>query len=226
LVDSNFVLVKKIETKSIFSFLEGYLWVFNSSGRLECYDEDGIWNNEDKTKDILLKINPDIYSGKQYTENIRDAIKLLVETGKYLIVRGKILPRTLEQAHEFYSIFENSPWRNKSKDLREKAPLNIEIGTLLDFSMTDDGTTVWSLTDKKQRGSFIGVFSAFGDLLAFFNDDEINPFYIRKKLLSENNKPSFDRFISPIARIDLRGNIYYMVGYPEVIQFYKVKRTW
>jgi hypothetical protein len=226
LVDSNFKLIRKARNDGFWIVKNDFLWFFNHNDLLECYDYNGNRLSHDKTMSVLREMNKSVYSDVKYNVAIREALKCLIESGRFLIIEGELVPYNYKQAKQYFSLFEGSKWRSESNDLRKQFPLEISKGIIYGISVEGDKTSFWALTDKNQRKALLGIFSQYGDLLAFFSDDDINPYLINDNLIKERKQRKFNEFIPPLYRIDPKGDILLIQGYPSGIKIYKVKRTW
>jgi hypothetical protein len=171
-----------------------------------------------------MSLNPDIYSGTIYTDAINGSIKSLINSGQFIIVAGKVVPFSFEQAQTFYKLFS----KNEGQ-VAEHSDLSLPF-TLLDGGIggggTDAGITFWEFSGRKAHTTFIAVISPFGKVLACFSYDSITPRVIRSKTVAEGKPVGFENFIDPVILVSPKGDIFFMVGHPDQIKFYSVKRTW
>lgn len=206
----------------------GFLWGVNEqTSSIECYDQTGKKITGPEAIKIMVALNYSLYSGEEYNREIGNSIKELIEAGKSLILDGKIVTRDYKQASEYYGLFRNTKWREDKKDLFTRAPLKTSQEGQILVGFNDEGLSCWKFISRDGSPKiYLGIISPYGDLVAYFNYDEINPRVIRRTILSIGAIPDFNTFIDPIIKFDDAGNIWFMIGYPNVIKFYKVERTW
>jgi hypothetical protein len=197
-------------------YIDRKLWRFDEMGRVVAVDTSGREYKMNMVIDSIKALNPLLYSSGQYTLQIDNALISMIESGEYLIVDGKIWPKDITQAEEFYRLFQGSKWRNPSKDLGQKYGVPGPGATSeTTWGRSDDGDIIWNT-----GGDRYFLVSPYGDVEAYFTTDTIDPLKLGKYIGSPEQieGPHFAMRVSPW------GDVYFMVPTQDAIKFYVVRK--
>lgn len=217
-MDANWKITNTIENSKFRGkyYVDKKLWRFDELGRVVAVDTSGREYKMSMVIDSIKALNPLLYSAGQYTFKIDSALKSMIESGKYLIVDGKIWPKDFKQAEEFYRLFQGSKWRNPSKDLGQKYGVPGSGATSeVAWGRSDDGDLIWNAGEDSYY-----LISPYGDVEAYFTTDTIDPLKLGKYVGSPEQiaGPHFSMRVSPW------GDVYFMVPTPKVIKFFVVRK--